>query len=93
MPRKKRAGGGGAEEAGTTVTSITYPARRKNIPPAGIEAHGVVRDAPTMRYAFNPHLPPVLRSSPEPTTTDRLPELLAAARQRSLTAEETDELA
>ena len=93
MPRKKRAGGGGAEEAGAGVTSISYPARRKNIPPAGIEAHGVVRDAPAVRYAFNPHLPPVLRSSPEPTTTDRLPELLAAARQRPLTAEEADELA
>ena len=93
MPRRKRAGAGGAEEAGAGVTSISYPARRKNIPPAGIEAHGVVRDAPAVRYAFNPHLPPVLRSSPEPTTTDRLPELLAAARQRSLTAEEADELA
>ena len=46
-----------------------------------------------MRYAHNPHLPPVLRSSPEPATADRLPELLATARKRPLSAEETDLLA
>ncbi len=79
--------------AGDGVTSITYPAKRKNIPPAGLEAHGVVREAPALQYAFNPHLPPVLRSSPDPAMTDRLPELLATARQRTLTAEEADQLA
>ena len=79
--------------AGDGVTSITYPAKRKNIPPAGLEAHGVVREAPAVRYAFNPHLPPVLRSSPEPGTTDRLPELLATAQQRKLSGDEVDLLA
>ncbi len=44
-----------------TVKSLTRPAKRKNIPPAGLEAHGVVRE-PALRYAFNPHLPPVPRS-------------------------------
>ena len=63
-PRKKAAGD--ANVSGTAVTSIKYPAKRKNIPPAGLEAHGVVRDAPSVQYAFNPHLPPVLRSSPDP---------------------------
>ena len=77
----------------STVTSITYPARRKNIPPAGLEAHGRVREAPRVRYAYNPHLPPTLRASPEPTVTDRLPELLATARERALTADEADALA
>ena len=46
-----------------------------------------------MQYAFNPHLPPVLRSSSAPATTDRLPELLATARERALSPEETDKLA
>ena len=46
-----------------------------------------------MRYAYNPHLPPVLRSSPDPATADRLPKLLAASRQRPLGAEEADLLA
>ena len=35
----------------------------------------------------------VLRSSPEPAVADRLPELLATARERPLTAEEADVLA
>ena len=92
MPRKKSAGPGAARESGA-VTSITYRTTRKNIPPAGIEAHGVVREAPAVQYAFNPHLAPVLRSSPEPTRTDRLPELLVTARKRALTEEEADLLA
>ena len=75
------------------VASLAYPATRKNIPPAGLEAHGLVREAATVQYAFNPHLPPVLRSSPEPGNTDQLPELLAAARQRALTAAEASVLA
>ena len=66
MPRKKNtrlnSKGGGA-----AVTSIQYAAKRKNIPPAGLEAHGVVRERPKVRYEFNPHLPPVLRSSPDAT--------------------------
>ena len=86
----KKAVTGGAKDA---VASLAYPAKRKNIPPAGLEAHGVVHKAATVQYAFNPHLPPVLRSSSEPANTDRLPELLAAARQRALTADEAEVLA
>ncbi len=93
MPRKKRAGTASPNESRAAVTSITYSAKRKNIPPAGIEAHGVVREAPAVQYAYNPHLPPVLRSSPEPAVADQLPELLATARERALTAEEADVLA
>ena len=87
MARKKKA------PAGAAVTSIQYSAKRKNIPPAGIEAHGVVRETPPVRYSHNPHLPPVLRSSPAPGATDQLPELLATARQRALTPEEAELLA
>ncbi len=92
MPRRKKPVGSRSADA-DAVTSITYPATRKNLPLAGIEAHGVVREAPAVRYAFNPHLPAVLRSSPEPAKADRLPGLLATARRRALTAEEADELA
>ncbi len=93
MPRKGSPGTSDANETRAAVTSIRYPAKRKNIPPAGIEAHGAVRETPAVQYAFNPHLPPVLRSSPEPATTDQLPELLTAARQRALTDEEATVLA
>ena len=87
MPRAK------STPPAPAVASLQYPAKRKNIPPAGLGAHGVVREAPTVRYAHNPHLPPVLRSSPEPAAADRLPELLAAARERALTADEAALLA
>ncbi|MGH7551859.1 MAG: site-specific DNA-methyltransferase, partial [Longimicrobiales bacterium] len=36
-------------------------AKRKNNPPAGLAAHGRVRPAPKLRYAYDPHLPPALR--------------------------------
>ena len=91
MPRKKTNQAGTGGKAG--VASITYAAKRKNIPPAGLEAQGVVREAPRLRYEFNPHLPPELRSSPDAAAADRLPELLAEARQRALSADEARLLA
>ena len=91
MPRKKTNQAGASGKAG--VASITYAAKRKNIPPAGLEAQGVVREAPRLRYEFNPHLPPELRSSPDAAAADRLPELLAEARQRALSADEARLLA
>ena len=90
MPRRKTRTGD-RDKAG--VAAITYAAKRKNIPPAGLEAHGVVREKPKVRHEFNPHLPPALRFSPDAATADRLPDLLAAARQRPLSAEEADLLA
>ena len=90
MPRKKTPTGA-RDKAG--VASITYAAKRKNIPPAGLEAQGVVRETPRLRYEFNPHLPPELRSAPDAAAADRLPELLAAARQRALTEDEARLLA
>ena len=90
MPRRKTRTGD-RDKAG--VATITYAAKRKNIPPAGLEAHGVVREKPKVRHEFNPHLPPALRFSPDAAAADRLPELLAAARQRPLSADEADLLA
>ncbi len=90
MPRGKKQAGD-KDKAG--VASITYAAKRKNIPPAGLEAHGVVRETPSVRYEFNPHLPPELRFSPDAAAADRLPELLAEARRRPLSADEAGLLA
>ena len=75
------------------MASITYPATRKNIPPAGLEAQGEVRAKAAVRYEYNPHLPPALRSAADAGAADRLPELLEAARRRALTEDEAAALA
>ena len=94
MPRQQGATGARTSaNSGDAVTSYRSPAKRKNIPPAGLEAQGVLKDAPKIRYEYNPHLPPVLRSAPEATEADKLPELLATARKRALSADEAKQLA
>jgi adenine-specific DNA-methyltransferase len=92
MPRKSKTDPA-APNPGDAIASIKYPAKRKNIPPAGLEAQGTLQEAPRIRYEYNPHLPPVLRSAPEAAKADQLPELLAIARQRPLTEAEARTLA
>ncbi|MDE0039981.1 MAG: site-specific DNA-methyltransferase [Gammaproteobacteria bacterium] len=87
MARKTR---GQDQEA---IGSIKYRAQRRNIPPAGIASHGELREEAPYQFAFNPHLPPQLRSSPDAADLDRLPELVATARQRALTDDEAETLA
>ena len=65
---------------------------RRNNPPAGIAAQGKINEIPKQEYAYNPHLPPNLRSDPN-GDADQLPELLQIAQQRALTAEEAKTLA
>ena len=67
-------------------------ATRKNNPPAGIAAHGKIKETPKQEYAYNPHLPPNLRSDPN-GDADKLPELLQKAQQQTLTAEEAKTIA
>ena len=67
-------------------------ATRKNNPPAGIAAQGKIKETPKQAYAYNPHLPPQLRSDPN-GDADQIPELLQIAQQRALTAEEAQTLA
>ena len=93
MPRRKKAKTMGEATDGQGVASIKYPAKRKNIPPAGIESHSAVQEASRIKHHYNPHLPPILRSSSEPTATDKLPELLETARQRALSETEANILA
>jgi len=92
VARRKRAQKSADRRAADTVTSIKYSATRKNIPLAGLESHGRVREAPPLHYQYNPHLPPVLRSSPDAAATDRLAELLAEARRRALSEDEAEVL-
>ncbi len=54
-------------------------ATRRNNPPAGIASHGGLREKPKREYAYNPHLPPVLRFN-ETGAADQLPELLEKAK-------------
>lgn len=93
MLNKKETDAAAPAHAGDSIASIKYPAKRKNIPPAGLEAQGVVQEAPKLRYEYNPHLPPMLRSATDAAAADKLPELLAIARQRALSAEEAHVLA
>ena len=67
-------------------------ATRKNNPPAGIAAQGKIQETPKQEYAYNPHLPPNLRSDPN-GDADKLPELLQIAQQRALTDEEAQIIA
>ena len=67
-------------------------ATRKNNPPAGIAAQGRIQETPKQEYAYNPHLPPNLRSDPN-GDADELPELLQIAQQRPLNAKEAKTLA
>ncbi|HMM57903.1 MAG TPA: site-specific DNA-methyltransferase [Rudaea sp.] len=95
MPRSKKSANNGASanQASGSVASLKYAAKRENIPPAGLEAQGRIEDTPKIRYEYNPHLPPVLRSATDATSEDQLPELLAIARQRPLSADEAKLLA
>ncbi len=81
-----------AQTAQTAMSDYRHAATRKNNPPAKIAAEGVVPAIPKAQYAYNPHLPPVLRFD---TTgeSDQLPELLQAAQKRPLTLEESQQIA
>ena len=89
----KRKSGRRKDDGGSRVATIKYSAKRKNIPPAGLEAQGEVRETPAFRYHYNPHLPPVLRSAPDTAATDALPELLREATRRPLSESEAAKLA
>jgi adenine-specific DNA-methyltransferase len=82
--------------ATTEIEDYKYPNdTRKNIPLSGMPAKHKVKEQPKHRYEYNPHLPPVLRfdTSPAAANSDRLPELIETARQRSLSPEEAQVLA
>ena len=91
---KRRTKGNGNGNGGTSkVDAYRHEsAKRKNNPPAKIAAEGTVPVIPKAEYAYNPHLPPVLRFDPT-GQTDKLPELLAKATRETLTQDEARLLA
>lgn len=63
-------------------------AKRKNIPSAAMEAEGTVPLAKRVKYAYSPHLDPVLRFDPE-GRADRVSTIVGkACRSEKLTSEE-----
>jgi adenine-specific DNA-methyltransferase len=87
MSRKKA-----SKSAEAGVVDYRHDAKRKNNPPAGLAAQGPVREVAKVKYAYNPHLPPVARFD-QTGATDKVFELLAEARTRRLTEEEARTLA
>ena len=70
-----------------SVADYRFDAKRTNIPPAGLAAQGKLEEPRRIRYAYDPHRPPVLRFDGS-GAADQLPELLATAGQRALNREE-----
>jgi adenine-specific DNA-methyltransferase len=66
--------------------------KRKNIPPAGLAARGVMEAAPKQKFYYDPHLPPVLRFD-NTGEVDKLPELLEKAKTQVLSDTEIQLLA
>ena len=60
MPRRK-ADPTPSPPPGDQVTDYRHADKRKHIPPAGLAAQGKVQEVAKTRYAYDPHLPPVLR--------------------------------
>jgi hypothetical protein len=78
------------------TTDYRHPTeKRTNIPPAKIAAEGSVPKVAKARYAYSPHLPPVLRFDPTgeaDKVTDRVEELLAKATKYPLSVDEASEV-
>ena len=70
------------------VGDYRHAAKRKNNPPTKIAAEGTIPAIPRAQYAYNPHLPPVLRFD-QAGAPDKLPALLEKARGGPLTDYET----
>ena len=87
MARRRR-----SENQETEVEDYRHDqATRTNNPPAGLAAYGTVREQPRHEYAYNPHLPPVLRFDGN-GNPDKLSELLEKARHERLSDDEVNML-
>ena len=74
-------------QAPDSIADYRFDAKRTNIPPAGLAAQGKLEEPRRIRYAYDPHRPPVLRFDGS-GAADQWSELLATAQQRALTREE-----
>ncbi|MFZ4790320.1 MAG: site-specific DNA-methyltransferase [Candidatus Competibacteraceae bacterium] len=75
-----------------SIADYRFDAKRTNIPPAGLAAQGKLEESRRIRYAYDPHRPPVLRFDGS-GAADQWAELLVTASQRALTREEIARLA
>ena len=77
--------------AGEDAVDYRHNAKRKNNPLAGLAAQNRAAEPPKITYAYNPHLPPVLRFD---TTgkADQILDLLALAQERPLNSDEVKDL-
>ncbi len=93
MPGPRKPLNGTTMDNSGPIADYRYPdAKRKNLPAAGMAAQGKVQETPKQRFAYNPHLPPVLRFDPT-GKSDALPSLLEKARHNKLTEDEIQLLA
>ena len=93
MAQSRKKQSSGSDVKSSLALDYQYPnAKRKNIPPAGLASQGTIRKEKKHIYAYNPHLPPVLRFDAS-GQADVLPELLQRATERALTSEEAKQLA
>jgi adenine-specific DNA-methyltransferase len=93
MATKKKGKPAAVDSHLDTVADYRFPeATRKNNPPAKIAAEGHVPLVPKAEYVYSPRRPPELRFDPT-GLADKLPELVARARQQKLTEAEAWALA
>ena len=82
MARRKK---NKAAPSEANTVDYRYPhEKRTNIPPGRIAGEGTVPIVQKVRYAYSPHLSPVLRFDPT-GKADKLDELADAATKRYLT--------
>lgn len=92
MARPRKNGSGGSLDGSVTADYRHTGVKRKNVPPATMAAEGTVPKVAKARYAYSPHLPPMLRFDGT-GKADALPELLDQAAKRALKPEELKTLA
>ena len=92
MARPRKSGGSGSPDGSVTADYRHSGVKRKNVPPATMAAEGTVPKVERARYAYSPHLPPVLRFDGT-GNVDARPGLLAEAGKRALRPEELKTLA
>ena len=76
---------------GEDAVDYRHNAKRKNNPLAGLAAQNRVAEPPKITYAYNPHLPPVLRFDAT-GIADKIQELLALSQVRALNGDEVKTL-
>jgi len=71
------------------IEHYTHGAKRKNNPPATLAGEGTVPQVEKAKYAYSPHLDPVLRFD-STGKSDVIEDLLAKAKERALSSDELE---